>query len=171
MFFHIFFLLVATNAALSFDDKMVGGYERRPHSMPWQVSLNNAWHFCGGTLISDRWVVSAAHCYKGEDIELRLGELHIGYQDGPHPEYDHYTVNSDIMLIKPAEPAKFGNYVQPIAQPIALPSGCAPAGTRCLVSGWGATKSPFGCLKCLQCLDLPILSQQDCERSYPNRIA
>ncbi|XP_069576973.1 trypsin-2-like [Brachyistius frenatus] len=70
------------------------------------------------------------------------------------------------MLIKLAEPAKFDEYVRPVA----LPGSCAAAGTRCLVSGWGATKSPFGCLKCLHCLDLPVLSQQDCENSYPNRI-
>uniref|UniRef100_A0A667ZU84 trypsin n=1 Tax=Myripristis murdjan TaxID=586833 RepID=A0A667ZU84_9TELE len=148
-----------------------------PHSVPWQVSLNNGWHYCGGTLISDRWVVSAAHCLKNEDIEVRLGEHHIRYKDGPeqfiapaaiipHPDYDRYTINNDIMLIKLAEPAKFDEYVQPIA----LPSSCASAGTQCLVSGWGATKSPFGCLKCLHCLDLPVLSQEDCERSYPNRI-
>ncbi|XP_056254974.1 trypsin-2-like [Seriola aureovittata] len=70
------------------------------------------------------------------------------------------------MMIKLAEPAELNEYVQPAS----LPSRCAPAGTQCLVSGWGATQSPFGCLKCLHCLDLPVLSQQDCERSYPDRI-
>uniref|UniRef100_A0A3B4WZR0 trypsin n=1 Tax=Seriola lalandi dorsalis TaxID=1841481 RepID=A0A3B4WZR0_SERLL len=164
-------------SAFSFDDRIVGGYECRPHSVPWQVSLNNGWHFCGGTLINSRWVVSAAHCYKGVFTSLRLGEHHIRYKDGPeqfiaaaavirHPEYDRYTINNDIMMIKLAEPAELNEYVQPAS----LPSRCAPAGTQCLVSGWGATQSPFGCLKCLHCLDLPVLSQQDCERSYPDRI-
>uniref|UniRef100_A0A667ZTC4 trypsin n=1 Tax=Myripristis murdjan TaxID=586833 RepID=A0A667ZTC4_9TELE len=149
--------------ALGYDDRIVGGEECRPHSVPWQVSLNNGWHYCGGTLISDRWVVSAAHY-----IEVRLGEHHIRYKDGPeqfiapaaiipHPDYDRYTINNDIMLIKLAEPAKFDEYVQPIA----LPSSCASAGTQCLVSGWGATKSPC---KSLQ------QGSEDCERSYPNRI-
>lgn len=98
---------------------------------------------------------------RGEDIELRLGEHHIGYKDGPeqfiapaviipHPDYDRYTINNDIMLIKLAEPAKFDDYVQPIA----LPSSCARAGTQCLVSGWGATQSPCKSLtrrECIQC--------------------
>lgn len=86
---------------------------------------------------------------RGEDIELHLGEHHIGYKDGPgqfiapaviipHPEYVQYTINNDIMLMKLTEPAKLDEYVQPIT----LPSSCAPAGTQCLVSGWGATKSP-----------------------------
>ncbi|KAG7233629.1 hypothetical protein INR49_006767, partial [Caranx melampygus] len=157
-----FLLPASCPAAFGADDRIVGGYECRPHSVPWQVSLNNGWHYCGGTLINELWVVSAAHCYKGEDIELRLGEHHIRYKDGPeqfiapaaiirHPDYDRYTINNDIMMIKLAEPAQLNQYVQPVA----LPSSCAPAGTQCLVSGWGATKSPFGCLKCLHCLDLP----------------
>ncbi|KAF3834309.1 hypothetical protein F7725_025513 [Dissostichus mawsoni] len=151
-------LTASHSAALGFDDKIVGGYECRDHSVPWQVSLNNGWHYCGATLINERW-------------------HHIGYKDGPeqfiaaaviirHPDYDRYNINNDIMLIKLAEPAKINEYVRPMA----LPSSCAPAGTQCLVSGWGATQSPFGCTKCLHCLDLPILSQQDCESSYPDRI-
>merc|ERR1712189_107972 len=46
------------------DDKIVGGYECRKNSVPYQVSLNAGYHFCGGSLISSTWVVSAAHCYK-----------------------------------------------------------------------------------------------------------
>ncbi|CAL8292385.1 unnamed protein product [Merluccius merluccius] len=171
-----FLLLALTGACVGLDDRIVGGYECRDHSVPWQVSLNNGWHFCGGTLISSQWVVSAAHCHKSVST-VRLGEHHIGYKDGPeqfiapavtirHPDYDRYRMNNDIMLIKLAAPAQINQYVRPAA----LPKTCAPAGTRCLVSGWGATQSPFGCLKCLHCLDLPILPQDACEESYPNRI-
>eukprot|EP00064_Thunnus_orientalis_P013745 superscaffoldBa00002289_g13785 len=170
MLFLIFLVLVATNAALGFDDTIYGSYECRPHSVPWQVSLNNGWHYCGGALISDRWVVSAAHCFKGEDIELRLGEHHIGNKDGPeqfiapaviipHPEYDRYTNNNDIMLIKLAEPAKFDKYVQPIA----LPSSCVSAEYQwCVISGWGVTNGPFDCLECLHCVDVPTIPQEQC---------
>lgn len=46
------------------DDKIVGGYTCPENSVPYQVSLNSGYHFCGGSLISSQWVVSAAHCYK-----------------------------------------------------------------------------------------------------------
>lgn len=46
------------------DDKIVGGYTCAENSVPYQVSLNSGYHFCGGSLISSQWVVSAAHCYK-----------------------------------------------------------------------------------------------------------
>ena len=53
-----------SDAAPIEDDKIVGGYECRKNSVPYQVSLNSGYHFCGGSLISSTWVVSAAHCYK-----------------------------------------------------------------------------------------------------------
>uniref|UniRef100_A0A8C0HAC7 Peptidase S1 domain-containing protein n=1 Tax=Chelonoidis abingdonii TaxID=106734 RepID=A0A8C0HAC7_CHEAB len=40
------------------DDKIVGGYTC---SVPYQVSLNSGYHFCGGSLLNNQWVVSAAH--------------------------------------------------------------------------------------------------------------
>ena len=82
-------------------------------------------------------------------MEVRLGEHHIKYKDGPeqfiatstvviHPDWDRYKMNNDIMLIKLAAPAEINQYVSPVA----LPKTCAPVGTQCLVSGWGNTQSP-----------------------------
>lgn len=59
-FICLFVYLVAAGE----NDKIVGGYECPRHSVPYQVSLNAGYHFCGGSLISSQWVVSAAHCYK-----------------------------------------------------------------------------------------------------------
>lgn len=60
------YLLVAfpTNADDDDDDKIVGGYTCAANSVPYQVSLNSGYHFCGGSLINSQWVLSAAHCYK-----------------------------------------------------------------------------------------------------------
>uniref|UniRef100_A0A3Q3WQD4 trypsin n=1 Tax=Mola mola TaxID=94237 RepID=A0A3Q3WQD4_MOLML len=167
----VFVLLIGAAFAVD-DDKIVGGYECTPHSQPHQVSLNRGYHFCGGSLVSDSWVVSAAHCYYSY---VRLGEHHIRYSEGTeqfisssrvirHPRYSSYNIDNDIMLIKLKKPATLNQHVQPVA----LPSSCAPAGTMCVVSGWGNTMTDDG--DKLQCLDLPILSDHDCKNSYPGMI-
>ncbi|XP_003506998.1 anionic trypsin-like isoform X1 [Cricetulus griseus] len=58
--------LVGAAVALPVDDgdKIVGGYTCQKNSIPYQVSLNSGYHFCGGSLINEQWVVTAAHCYK-----------------------------------------------------------------------------------------------------------
>ncbi|XP_069853440.1 trypsin-4-like [Dipodomys merriami] len=174
-------ILVLVGAAAAFplddDDKIVGGYTCVPNSVPYQVSLNSGYHFCGGSLINDQWVVSAAHCYKSR-IQVRLGEHNINVQEGSeqivsaakairHPGYNSRNLDNDIMLIKLASPVSLNSQVAPVA----LPTSCAPAGTQCLISGWGNTLS-FGVNNPdeLQCLDAPLLSQSVCEAAYPGKV-
>ncbi|XP_028837786.1 trypsin-2-like isoform X1 [Denticeps clupeoides] len=158
------------------DDKIVGGYECKPYSQPWQASLNVGYHFCGGSLVNKDWVVSAAHCYQSR-IEVRLGEHNIGYSEGNeqfissekvirHPNYDSWNIDNDIMLIKLSRSATLNQYVQPVA----LPTSCPPAGTMCRVSGWGNTMSSSEYSHRLQCLEIPIISDRDCNNSYPGMI-
>ncbi|XP_030639320.1 trypsin-2 [Chanos chanos] len=169
--------LVLLGAAFAFeDDKIVGGYECARYSQPWQVSLNAGYHFCGGSVINENWVVSAAHCYKSR-VQVRMGEHNIALNEGTeqyiyssrvirHPNYDSWNIDNDIMLIKLSSPVSFNQYVQPVA----LPSSCAPAGTMCTVSGWGNTMSAADDPDKLQCLEIPILSDRDCDKSYPGMI-
>ncbi|XP_070822469.1 trypsin-1-like isoform X2 [Chaetodon trifascialis] len=168
------FLLLIGAAFAAEDDKIVGGYECARHSQPHQVSLNSGYHFCGGSLVNENWVVSAAHCYKSR-VEVRLGEHNIRVNENTeqfirssrvirHPRYSSYNINNDIMLIKLSQPAVFNQYVQPVP----LPTSCAPAGTMCTVSGWGDTQTVDG--NKLQCLQIPILSESDCDNSYPGMI-
>ncbi|KAF4088558.1 hypothetical protein AMELA_G00084110 [Ameiurus melas] len=138
---------VAFTAPIDEGDKIVGGYECRKNSVRYQVSLNAGYHFCGGSLISSLWVVSAAHCYKSR-VEVRLGEHNIDVNEGTeqfissaavirHSSYNSNTLNNDIMLIKLSRAATLNSYVATVA----LPSSCASAGTVCLISGWGNTLS------------------------------
>ncbi|RXN10210.1 trypsin-2-like protein [Labeo rohita] len=169
--------LVLLGAAFALDDeKIVGGYECKPYSQPWQVSLNSGYHFCGGSLVNENWVVSAAHCYMSR-IEVRLGEHNIVITEGSeqfiysdkvirHPNYNSWTLDSDIMLIKLSKPATLNQYVQPVS----LPTGCATAGTNCSVTGWGNTMSSTADSNKLQCLEIPILSNSNCNNSYPGMI-
>uniref|UniRef100_A0A8D2J5S4 trypsin n=1 Tax=Varanus komodoensis TaxID=61221 RepID=A0A8D2J5S4_VARKO len=159
------------------DDKIVGGYTCSPHSVPYQVSLNSGYHFCGGSLINSQWVVSAAHCYKSR-VQVRLGEHSLTLNDGSeqyinsikvirHPSYNSNMLDNDIMLIKLSTPATLNSKVQAVA----LPTSCVAAGTQCLVSGWGNTASSGSSYPDrLQCLKAPVLSTSQCTKAYPGKI-
>lgn len=149
-----FIFLALLGAAVAFpiddDDKIVGGYTCRRNSVPYQVSLNSGYHFCGGSLINSQWVVSAAHCYKSR-IQVRLGEHNIAVSEGSeqfinsakvirHPRYNANTIDNDIMLIKLSSPATLNSRVSAIS----LPKSCAPSGSQCLISGWGNVQSLGG---------------------------
>ncbi|XP_019741764.1 trypsin-3-like [Hippocampus comes] len=178
----VFFALcgIAVAAALKDDDRIVGGYECPRNSVPYQVSLFTGYNFCGGVLLSPQWVLSAAHCRTKSNVEVRLGEHDIWEPEGPeqhimsakfirHPDYNPRTQDSDIMLIKLSEPASLNNHVRPAT----LPSECATDGTMCHVSGWGSIRpsdegSRFP--HTLQCLDVPLLSDDACFNAYPFQI-
>ncbi|XP_012623655.1 trypsin-like [Microcebus murinus] len=159
------------------DDKIVGGYTCQANSVPYQASLNSGYHFCGGSLINDQWVVSAAHCYKSR-IQVRLGEHNIQLTEGneqfinaakiiTHPKYNKSTMDNDIMLIKLSSKAKLSSRVSTVS----LPKSCAAVGTQCLISGWGNTlSSGTNYPDLLQCLKAPVLSDSTCRSSYPNQI-
>ncbi|KAF5903773.1 mast cell tryptase-like, partial [Clarias magur] len=47
------------------NTKIVGGKDATPGSWPWQVSFQTQGsHFCGGSLINQDWILSAAHCFE-----------------------------------------------------------------------------------------------------------
>ncbi|XP_003227624.1 trypsin I-P38 [Anolis carolinensis] len=159
------------------DDKIVGGYTCQRGSVPYQVSLNSGYHFCGGALISNQWVVSAAHCYKSR-IQVRLGEHSLSLNDGSeqyinsakiirHPSYNSRLLDNDIMLIKLSTTANLNSRVTSVS----LPSSCVSTGTQCLISGWGNTlSSGTNYPDTLQCLKAPVLSSTQCQNAYPGQI-
>uniref|UniRef100_A0A8C4F2Q9 trypsin n=1 Tax=Dicentrarchus labrax TaxID=13489 RepID=A0A8C4F2Q9_DICLA len=181
----VFLVLLGAAFAAAEDDKIVGGFECPKHSVPYQVSLNAGYHFCGGSLISSQWVVSAAHCYKSR-VQVRLGEHNIAVNEGTeqwidaakvikHPQYNSYNLDNDIMLIKLSRPATLNSYVQTVA----LPFRCPVADESCLVSGWGnmsanGSKLSLGAERGysfpdrLQCLSQPMIDDRICRNAYPH---
>uniref|UniRef100_A0A8C7RMN2 trypsin n=1 Tax=Oncorhynchus mykiss TaxID=8022 RepID=A0A8C7RMN2_ONCMY len=68
---------VLETAALEEDDTVVGGYESRKNSVPYQVSLYTGYNLCGRILLSSEWVLSAAHCYKSKFLSVIVTAVFI----------------------------------------------------------------------------------------------
>ena len=79
-------VLLFSPAAAPMEDKIVGGYQCEAHSQAHQVSLNLGYHYCGGSLINDGWIISAAHCWQKSVLQKvftissfsHFGPIHFG---------------------------------------------------------------------------------------------
>ncbi|XP_060560620.1 chymotrypsin B-like [Ruditapes philippinarum] len=160
--------------------RIVGGAETKAHSWPWQVSLqlnDNNFHFCGGTLISDQWVVTAAHCLVGDSTVARvvLGEHDRSTENGreitssatvfSHQNYENSApYPNDIALLKLKTPVALNDNIHPACLP---ENGTTfDTGTDdCWITGWGDTKDTGDESK-LNELQISIVDNESCASKW-----
>uniref|UniRef100_A0A8C6WHF5 chymotrypsin n=1 Tax=Neogobius melanostomus TaxID=47308 RepID=A0A8C6WHF5_9GOBI len=164
-------------------NKIVNGENAVSGSWPWQVSLQDGsgFHFCGGSLINQYWVVTAAHCrVSTSNHRVILGEHDRGYNSEPiqvktisraitHPYYNSgQSFNNDITLLKLSSPVQLTSRISPVC--LATSSTNIPSGTKCVTTGWGRTGSTSS-PRILQQVALPLLSPAQCKQYWgQNRI-
>ncbi|KAK2854369.1 hypothetical protein Q5P01_007030 [Channa striata] len=163
--------------------RIVNGEEAVPHSWPWQVSLQfNGIHFCGGSLINENWVVTAAHCHITTDDRVIIGAHDKSFGSSEniqvvkpaevfnHPKWNPNTINNDIALIKLATPARLGTNVSPIC--LAESTDNFPAAMTCVITGWGRTHTDdTSSPNKLQQAALPLLSNEQCKSHWGSKIS
>jgi len=159
-------------------EKIVGGVEATPHEFPWQVGLFFNGYFCGGSIISEKYILTAAHCadgvYSHEVVigahEIRDSSNTIINAYGPtvHPEWDSFSLSNDLAILEletEIDWAEFGDN----AAPNCLASSGDFSGQTALVSGWGLDSDSASSISpVLRKVEAPVMSQSECESYWGN---
>lgn len=162
--------------------RIVGGSNARPGDWPWQVQIDliGDWnkYWCGGTLLNDEWILSAAHCFEDDldpsSYSIKLGEHDIRKKSPVeqkhaidkiimHPGYDADSANNDMALLRLKKKASINKFVRPACFPDA--SVNFSPGEECYITGWGALKTGGSSPRILQQAKIPLVSQTECIRA------
>ncbi|XP_063897593.1 venom serine protease 34 isoform X1 [Helicoverpa armigera] len=158
--------------------RIVGGNETGVNEYPMMVAIADmriSEIKCGGVIISDRYVLSAAHCINGQlvsNFALVVGEHDVTIGDSPatrayrieqfliHPQFTESNYDYDIAILRSASRIEFSEYVGPACLPFKFNTDFA--GRRVTILGWG-TKF-FGGPKSNVLLkaDVDVISQSAC---------
>nr|QJE50402.1 trypsin [Diaphanosoma celebensis] len=177
-------VLMRGNVHLVDSNRIVGGTVVEPNSLPFQVSLQRRGivgysQSCGGSILSASVILNAAHCVSGANVaNMRIvaGEHSLSTVSGleqnrdvasykMHESYSSSTFQNDISLIFLSAPLDLS---VPSASAIGLPAQGqqTSAGTPLIVSGWGTTSSGGSISDELRRVEVPAVSDDDCNSSY-----
>uniref|UniRef100_R4FI20 SP1-Oct-5 n=1 Tax=Octopus cyanea TaxID=34525 RepID=R4FI20_OCTCY len=185
MFSSVCFLLTLalayTNAA---KEQIVAGKPAKPCEFPSIVHLlfdtHDGTYACGGTLLSNRHVLTASHCFAEgtHAIRVRIGDIDV---ENPavltinadswamHPQYTSTPMRNDVALIRLETPVTFTNCIKPSPLP---PSNTVYDNKKCIAAGWGAVKAGAHGPPTLHYVAMPVINHEKCKKkmTYANLI-
>jgi len=162
--------------------KIVEGVNAQKGAWPWIASLQkNNGHFCGATLLTPKWVVTASHCVETitrntmSSWTIKLGAHNHGSdmtRGGHlqamrikrvimHPSYSKTSLTADMAMIELHDPAKLDNHVTTACLP--QRGVYPPIGKKCFIAGWGSIQHPGRPHHTLQQAQLPVVDSTKCK--------
>ncbi|XP_064470653.1 serine proteinase stubble-like isoform X2 [Ornithodoros turicata] len=170
------------------NSKVVGGENAKFGQQPWQAAVVKRSFLsqkisCGGALVHERWVITAAHCVDrtpASNLRIRLGEHSIRdtSERYPHEEYtvkrkvvnegfDRRNFKNDIALLELSHPVIFREHIIPICLP---EKGENFTGDKATVSGWGRLKYGQSYIpNILQKVDVEVLPNEKCRQWFKDK--
>ncbi|XP_006735225.1 transmembrane protease serine 12 [Leptonychotes weddellii] len=167
--------------------RIIGGTTAQTGAWPWVVSLQIQSgkilaHICGGSLVKNKWVLTAAHCTKDIRDPLMwrvvIGTNSIkGHHPHSkkmkvkaiiiHPDFNLETYVNDIALFHLKKAVRYTDYIQPICLPFDVFQKL-DQNTKCFISGWGRTEEGGNVTDVLQEAEVHYISRKICdsEQSY-----
>ncbi|KAM4628646.1 mast cell protease 1A-like [Polymixia lowei] len=168
----VLLLLIALNGSDGYRVGIVGGREAAPNSRPYMASLQiRGQHICGGVLVREDYVLTAAHCRSARPFRVVLGAHSLSAVEAAkqefdvinstsHPKYDGHE--NDVMLLKLNRKANLTREVQVIP----LMRGRLRINSQCSTAGWGDIGDNNTFPDKLQEVNANILSMNACRRRW-----
>uniref|UniRef100_A0A8I5NUC6 Serine protease 38 n=1 Tax=Papio anubis TaxID=9555 RepID=A0A8I5NUC6_PAPAN len=164
----------------SMEGKILGGVPAPERKWPWQVSVHYAGlHICGGSILNEYWVLSAAHCFR-RDKNIKIYDMYVGlvnlrvagnhtqwYEVNRvilHPTYEVYhPVGGDVALVQLKTRIVFSDSVLPVC--LATPEVDLTS-ANCWATGWGLVSQQGETSDELQEVQLPLIPEPWCRLLY-----